>query len=46
MNKQCLKTTIATVSVIVSSLISACANSGGQYEKENNKVLRVAGKAC
>ena len=35
MNKQCLKTTVATVSLIVGSLISACANSGGQYGKEN-----------
>jgi len=35
MNKQSLKTTVATVSLIVGSLISACANSGGQYGKEN-----------
>jgi hypothetical protein len=35
MNKQCLKTTVVTVSLIVGSLISACANSGGQYEKDN-----------
>jgi hypothetical protein len=34
MNKPCLKATVATVSLIVGSLISACANSGGQYEKE------------
>ena len=34
MNRQCLKTTVATVSLIVGSLISACANSGGQYGKE------------
>ena len=35
MNKQCLKTTVATVALIIGSLISACANSGGQYGKEN-----------
>ncbi len=35
MHKQCLKTTVATVSLIVGSLISACANSGGKYEKVN-----------
>ena len=31
MNKQSLKTTLATVFLIVGGLISACANSGGQY---------------
>ena len=35
MTKQCLKTTAATVSLIVGSLISACANSGGQYERQH-----------
>jgi len=35
MKKQCLKTTVVTVSLIVGSLISACANSGGQYDKES-----------
>jgi len=41
MNKQCLKTTVATVSLIVGSLISACANSGGQYGKENPRQVTV-----
>jgi len=35
MKKQCLKTTGATVSLIVGTLISACAYSGGQYDTEN-----------
>ncbi len=43
MNKQCLKTTVATVSLIVGSLISACANSGGQYGKENPRQGAVSG---
>ncbi|MEA3242176.1 MAG: hypothetical protein U9Q19_01905 [Pseudomonadota bacterium] len=42
MNKQCLKTTVATVSLIVGSLISACANSGGQYGKENPRQVTVS----
>ena len=34
MNRHVMKTTVATVSLIIGSLISACANSGGQYGKE------------
>jgi len=35
MNKQCLKTAAATVILTVGSLISVCANSGGQTEEGN-----------
>jgi len=45
MNKPCLKATVATVSLIVGSLISACANSGGQYGKENPPQVTVPGDA-
>ena len=41
MNKQCLKITVVTFSLIVGSLISACANSGGQYGKENPRQATV-----
>ena len=44
MNKQCLKTTVATVSLIVGSLISACANSGGQIEEGNPSQDITSGK--
>ena len=43
MHKPCLKATVATVSLIVGSLISACANSGGQYGKENPRQVTVPG---
>jgi len=34
MNKQSMKTTVATGALIVGSLISACANSDGRYVKQ------------
>ena len=45
MNKQSIKTTAATVFLIVGGLISACANSGGQYGKEIPQRVTVSGDA-
>jgi hypothetical protein len=44
MKKQCLKTTVVAVSLIAGSLISACANSGGQTAEGNPGQASTSGK--